>query len=103
MASTRQRGRNTELKIKRRFESQGYQVQLAPMPTRWSTQNDLFGLWDGISTNGTEIIFWQSKMNRSDTYGKALALHRAWVVPLGCRKLLFLWEPRKKEPEITEL
>lgn len=103
MASTRARGRDTELKAKRYFEALGYRVQLAPMPTRWSLQNDLFGLWDLVAVNESETIWAQVKMNRGSTYGKQLDAHRAWVVPPNTRKLLILWEPRKREPEITEL
>lgn len=103
MASTRQRGRNTELKAKRYFEALGYAVQLAPMPMRWSTQNDFFGLWDLIAVSASEILFVQVKTNRNHTYGKALDAHRMWICPKNCRKLLVLWEVRKREPEITEL
>ncbi len=91
------------MKAKRYFEALGYQVQLAPMPTRWSLQNDLFGLWDLIAVNENEIVFAQVKMNRNSTYGKALDGHRLWICPKNCRKLLVLWEPRARQPEITEL
>ena len=103
MASTRARGRNLELKCKRLYESKGYQVQIAPMPSRWSFQNDLFGLWDLIAVNKDEIICIQCKMNRNDIYGKQLDAHRAWVCPAYVKKLAILWEPRKHEPEIIVL
>jgi Holliday junction resolvase-like predicted endonuclease len=103
MASTRQRGRNTELKVKKWLEDKGYQVQLAPMPTRYSRQNDLFGLWDALAVNGEEMLAVQVKMNRNDTYGKCLAKHRAWVCPPSIKKLCILWEANKRLPEIILL
>lgn len=103
MASSRARGRATELKARDWYEAQGYAVQVAPMPTRWSRQNDMFGLWDLICVRADEILFVQVKMNKGDTYGKALDTHRGFAVPPNARKLCVLWEPRKRTPEITEL
>lgn len=103
MSSNRARGRALELKVKRYYEALGYNCQLAPMPTRWSLQNDLWGLWDVCAVRSDEILFLQVKMNRSSTYGKKLDEHRMFVCPPNCRKILVLWEPNKREPEITEL
>ena len=103
MASTRQRGRATELKAKRWYEAQGFQVQVAPMPTRWSRQNDLWGLFDLCCVRADTIVFSQVKMAKGSTYGKALDAHRAFVVPGNCRKECLLWEARKREPVVIPL
>ena len=103
MSSTRARGRATERKVKRWLEAQGYDVQLAPMPSRWARQTDMWGLWDAVAVREDKILYIQVKMNRSHTYGKALDAHRAWKCPPCAEKLLILWEPRKRLPEIIIL
>jgi len=101
MSSTRSRGRATELKAKHWLERQGYEVQIAPMPTRWSRQNDFFGLWDLIAIKPDEILFVQVKMNRNSIYGKSLNAHREWRCPAN--KICLLWEPRARIPEVIML
>lgn len=100
--SNRVKGRRTELKVKHWLEKQGYEVELAPIPTRWGGGQDFFdGLWDGIAHRSDEIMFFQVKSNRSSVYGKKLDRHRAWKTV--ARKAIFLWEPRKRLPEVIEL
>lgn len=103
MASTRQRGRDLELKVKAYYEALGYRCQLAPLPTRWSLSNDFFHLWDLVGVNDLETIWVQIKLNKGDSYGKKLDAHRAWPVPPNTRKLCVVWPPYTREPEISVL
>lgn len=103
MASNRARGRARELKVKHWLEAQGYDVQIAPTPSRWARQTDMFGLWDLIAVNEKEILAVQVKMNKNHTYGKALDKHRAWKCPSCIKKICVLWEARKRLPEIILL
>lgn len=103
MSSTRAKGRRVELKVKKWMEAQGYEVQIAPTPTRWARQTDLFGKWDLIAVSPARIIAIQVKSARNSVYGKALDAHRAWKCPPCIEKWCVLWIPRKREPEIIKL
>lgn len=103
MPSTRQKGRDAELRAKKWLEEKGYECQLAPMPTRYSHQNDLFGLWDVLAVNAEEMLAVQVKSLKVHTYGKQLDKHRAWVCPPSIKKMVMIWPAKQKLPEIILL
>jgi hypothetical protein len=100
--STRTKGRKMELRTRDALIKQGYAVQVAPMPSKWSTQNDMFGLWDVVAVNGTEVRFIQVKTNRK-VYGKQKAKYAAFNCPPFCTKEIWSWYDRVKEPLIVIL
>lgn len=102
--NTRQLGRRNELRTKHLLEAEGYDVILAPMPTRYSKQNDMLGLWDAIAIRHDHIRFIQVKSNRNHTYGKALDKYRDWHnYPPNCFKEVWLFTKGKSKPEIIIL
>lgn len=100
--STRAKGRRNEIKAKKILEELGYAVQLAPNPTRWSRQNDLFGLWDLIAVSGLDIRFIQVKSN-TPPYGKQRKKYAAFVCPSEASKEIWVFYDRVKEPKIIQL
>ena len=97
----RWKGRRKELKVRDILEAAGYDVQLAPLPTRWARQNDLFGLWDVMAVNTTTIRFIQVKSRKpGPEYIEQLQM---WQCPPNCTKELWVLEDRVKEPIITIL
>lgn len=103
MPSTRAIGRRNELKTRDYLIERGYRVCVAPMPTKWATENDMWGLWDLVAISDEEVLFVQVKTNKNSTYGKALKQHRDFVVPDNCRKECWLWERMSREPFIIDL
>lgn len=91
------------MQAKKLLEAMGYQVQLAPNPTRWNRQVDLFGCWDAIGINEKGFIFVQVKSSVAQTYGKALNKQRAFVAPFNAKKECWIFEDRKKGVKIIEL
>jgi hypothetical protein len=100
--NTRKKGRNRELRAKKILEDAGYDVQMAPNPTRWSKQNDLWELWDLVGINRTSIRFIQVKTNYT---AKPEWIERAkeWVCPSNCSKELWIFKDGTKAPIIKNL
>lgn len=80
----------------------GYDVQLAPTPTRWARQTDMWGLWDMVAVCGSRIRFVQVKTNHtaSPQWREAAT---AWKCPPGCTKELWIFKDGIKEPIIKLL
>jgi hypothetical protein len=100
--NTRQKGRRNELRAAKILEDAGYDVQLTPNPTKWSTQNDMFGLWDLMAVKHNEIRFIQVKSNRM-VYGALLEPYIYWQCPPVCTKEIWVFHDRVKEPTIKVL
>lgn len=49
MTNSRKKGRRSELEYKEMLESKGEVVYLVKMPTKFSLNQDMFGLWDIFS------------------------------------------------------
>lgn len=114
MSSTTQRGNYYKAKTKKYYEDLGYTVQITEfmcglsIPGRTVYRKiDIFGS-DGISLNGTDIIFWNSKhcstkdknnINTQIRDGKKE--FAKYPFPKNVKLHLVMWEPRKK-PYIIE-
>ena len=101
MPSTRQIGRTKELKARDILVEAGYDVQLAPMPTKYSKQNDLFSLWDLIAVKHNEIRFVQVKSRK--IYGIQLEPYQEWECPNNCSKEIWVFEKYARGPIIKIL
>jgi hypothetical protein len=101
MINRRAKGRNRELKSKKLLEKQGYAVEIARQSTRYSKQNDLWGIWDlaCIRYDGIRLIQVKSRK----LYGKELLPYQAFRCPSNVSKELWIWTDRVKEPEIIYL
>ena len=94
----------------------GYDVQLAPPPTRWQRATDMFGgvtkkgekrlgLWDIVAVGPYDIRFIQVKTEKTAKDGKSYKWRekaKAWPCPPEARKELWILEDRK-EPRIIKL
>ena len=102
MVNTRQKGRRNETRARDAMLAMGYQVQMTAMPSKWSTQNDLFGLWDLIAINADTIRFVQVKTNQTapPAWRKEAS---AWQCPNNCTKEIWIYKDRIKEPIIKLL
>lgn len=114
MASTTSRGNYYKTKTKDWYEKQGYTVQITEfMCGRVIGQGkiiyckkDVFGS-DGISMNGTDIIFWNSK----HTLTGDIAVEKSrgkkefekYPFPKSVKKQLVIWQPRKKVPDVFDI
>jgi len=101
--NSRAKGRRKELQAAKLLEAMGYQVQLAPNPTWWNRQVDLWGCWDVAGVSAEGFIFVQVKSSVGQTYGKALDKQRAFVAPLNAKKECWVFEDRVKGVKIIEL
>lgn len=101
MASTRQKGRNKELAVKKMLEMVGYDVILTPMPTKYAKQQDFFGLWDVIAVDSQRIRFIQVKSRK--IYGAELEPYQLWKNPPNSTKEIWVIEKGNKTPVITIL
>lgn len=100
--NTRAKGRKNEKRCEGQLVEWGYTVQLAPMPQKFSTQNDLFGLWDIIAVSGKRVRFVQVKSNQNankEWYERA----RSWQCPKDCTKEVWIYYDRVKDPKIILL
>jgi len=97
--NTRVKGRRNETRARDILLAAGYEVQMAPMPSKWSLQNDLFGMWDLMAVNGVAIRFIQVKTNQTapPEWREQAGL---WVCPPNCTKELWIFKDRVKEPII---
>lgn len=114
MPSTTARGNYYKKKTKEWFEKRGYETQLtefncgrmiAPGKMIY-VKKDVFSS-DGISMNGKEIIFWNSKHSTSKDserhvigYGKED--YKRHNFPPFVKRQLVVWQLRRKEPEIID-
>lgn len=113
MPSTTKRGNYYKRKTKEFYEKLGYTTQLTEfLTTRFIgegktiyVKKDVFGA-DGISMNGEEIIFWNSK----HVTGKNTISNEKWSgekefnkfpFPKCVKRELVIWELRKKPTVIT--
>lgn len=100
--NTRAKGRRSETRAKDILEAAGYDVQMTALPTKWASQNDLFGLWDLMAVSSTTIRFIQVKTNGYATKEwKEQA--KLWPCPSNCSKEIWRFIDRVKEPSITIL
>ncbi len=115
MASTTSRGNYYKRKTKEWFEARGYTVQITEftcgmkLPGRMLYRKiDIYGS-DGISMNGKEIIFWNSKATTEDRedgiskekYNGRIGFEK-YPFPPCVKKQVFVWLPRK-EPLIFDV
>ena len=115
MVSTTSRGNYYKRKTKGYYESLGYIVQFTEftcgikVPGRILYRKiDIFGS-DGISMNGKEIIFWNSKAtteDRKDGISKMRSEARLkfaqYPFPKSVKLQVVIWLPRKK-PIVEDL
>ena len=98
--NTRSKGRRMELRCAKMLEDVGYAVQLAPNPSKWSLQNDLFGLWDMEALRGDEVLWVQIKTNRKPTKTEMEPFEQ-WRY-YG-RKQIWIFYDGKKKPVIIDV
>lgn len=113
MPSTTKRGNYYKRKTKEYYEKLGYTTQLTEfLTTRFIgagktiyVKKDVFGA-DGISMNGEEIIFWNSK----HVTGTNTVSNEKWSgkkdfnkfpFPKCVKRQLVIWELRKKPTIVT--
>lgn len=97
--NSRAKGRRNELRTKEVLISLGYSVCLAPNPSKFSLENDQFGLWDMIAVNSTTIRWVQTKSNQGASPAKR-KLMEDWACPDGTTKEIWIWHDRVPIPEI---
>lgn len=97
--NTRRKGRVRELRARDTLEELGYKVQLAPLPQKWSTQNDLWGLFDLCAVRGTDIRFIQIKTNKAPPSGWKEAA-KEFQVPANCTKEYWVYKDGNVIPNI---
>lgn len=114
MASTVSRGNYYKTKTKKYFEKLGYDTQITEfMCGRPISKNkiiyvkrDVFGS-DGISMNGTEIIFWNSKHtvtgNISNVKSEGKKEFEKYPFPKYIKCQLVIWQPKQKLPTIIDI
>ena len=102
MINKRVKGRKNELKARDILVSAGYEVELTKSPSKFSKQQDLFGLFDLIAVRETDIRFIQVKSNKP-IYGQELEPYNLWKVPACCTKEIWVFYDRVKEPTIKIL
>jgi len=109
MASTVSRGNYYKRKSKEYYEKLGYVVQLTEFTCALVVKGrcfyrkiDIFGS-DGISMNGKEIIFWNSKATTpevkdgvSKMKSQAKIEFEKYPFPKNIIKQAIIWQPRKK-------
>jgi hypothetical protein len=115
MASTTSRGNYYKRKTKDWYEKLGYTVQLTEFMCATVIKGkcfyrkiDIFGS-DGISMNGKEIIFWNSKATTPDRVN-GVSKHKSegklefqkYPFPEFVKRHIVIWEPNKK-PQIVEV
>ena len=114
MPSTTQRGNYFKVKTRKYFEDLGYETQItefvcgriiAPGKIIYC-KKDVFSS-DGISMNGKEIIFWNSKHTLTGDTAmekwrgkKGFETHK---FPLSVKRQVVIWQPRQKVPTIINV
>jgi len=105
MANKIQRGNYYRLKTKKWFEKEGYLVENLEKSQRIFTKKGVIfikkDIWgsDLIAKNNKEIIFIQVKSNRTDI-NKGIKEIEGTVWPEFIKRVIVIWEPRAREPEI---
>lgn len=114
MASTVSRGNYYKNKTKEYYEKLGYTTQITEfmcgrqIPGRIIyVKKDVFGS-DGISLNGNEIIFWNSKHyttenSKKDQIRAAKKEFALFPFPPNVKLHIVMWKPRGRDPEIISL
>lgn len=117
MASTTSRGNYYKKKTKEYFEKLGYTTQITefmcgraiPGGRIIYVKKDVFGS-DGISMNGDEVIFWNSKHcstndpnNIKTQIRKAKKEFGSFPFPKGVSLQIVMWLPRVRKPDIIVL
>lgn len=115
MASTTSRGNYYKKKTQVYFEKKGYETQITefmcgrilPGGKCIYVKRDVFSS-DGVSMNGKEIIFWNSKHvtnTASSTYSsiksRGIKEFKSHNWPESVKRILVIWYLRVKEPEIV--
>lgn len=100
--NTRRKGRKNELRARDILVAAGYDVCVTKSPSKFSEENDLFGLWDLIAVSATEIRFVQVKSNRNAPKDELEAM-REWVCPAFCSKEVWIFHDRDENPTIKPL
>lgn len=100
--NTREKGRRNEIRTRNVLEAAGYDVCMAPNPSKWSLENDLFGLWDLMAVSRTEIRFIQVKSNKTAGPEDREAM-KLWPCPANCSKEIWVWVDRVAKPDIRIL
>lgn len=114
MASTVQRGNYYKLRTRDMYEKAGYTTQLSEFTCgrligqgkMIFTKRDVFGS-DGISMNGEEIIFWNSKHattheSMQEQIRQAKKEYAKYPFPPGVKIQIVMWIPKQK-PTIYHL
>lgn len=115
MPSTTQRGNYFKVKTKKYFEDLGYETQLteftcgrmiAPGKLIY-VKKDVFSS-DGISMNGKEIIFWNSKYSTSQdsedvSVREGIKDFDKHKFPDCVKRQLVVWKLRVKKPQIIDI
>lgn len=102
MVNRRQKGRRNEIKTRNALEAVGFDVILAPNPTKYSKQNDFFGLFDAIAISKNEVKLIQVKSNQTAKPYEREAIQE-FECPESCSKELWIWKDRVKQPIIKKL
>jgi len=113
MANTTSRGNYYKRKTRDWFIGRGYTTQLTEFLTTRPIgggkviyiKKDVFGA-DGISMNGKEIIFWNSKHTlggdvRFEKHGAKKEFAK-YPFPPSVKLQAIIWQPRQKIPTIVE-
>lgn len=110
------RGNRYKLKTKKWFDDQGFETvyleqyksyYIPGFGQRYS-KVDLLGS-DGLSMNGKQIIFWNSKSTediqkrRNEFIKEATAAFNEHKFPSFVDRWIIIWQVRKREPEIVKL
>ncbi len=109
------RGNFYKKKTKQWFLDQGYDCEYVekyvsrfiPGKGIFHSKKDTFGA-DGVSMNGQEIIFWNSKATlnlareKNGIISKAEAEFKVYKYPLVVKRWVVIWEPRVKNPLIVD-
>lgn len=100
--NTRAKGRRNEFRCRDALVALGYVVELSRPASRFSVQNDLWGLWDVVGVRHDGIRFIQVKTNHTATKDwRRRAIE--WHVPNNATKELWIYYDRVKEPKIVVL
>ena len=107
-SSSWKKGTYYRLKTKKWFKEKGYWTEYLELQQRIFTKGkvlfirrDLAGA-DGLSMNGKEIIFWQSKLNTAHI-ADAIKEFNKYPFPDCVERWIIVWTPRVSEPQIIEV
>ena len=104
MVSSRQRGRQTELRGKKQLESEGWNVCLTDMPTKFKKSQDFFGCWDAICVKKGKFKLVQFKTNKWGDLRECKAFKEEYFYNhdfISCEA--WKWNTKKKEWSVRVL